>query len=117
MVAQIWERELMVYKANTKLIIARIPTPDTPRFFEAAPVYVEDVAEVPRLFVADGRIGEPVAADPGPEPKPPEGLTEPVGLAIPVAVTYPLLAAMAVELNLNLNRDLHCYLKESIPNG
>lgn len=111
----------MAYRANTRLIIASIPTPDAPRFFEAAPVYEDGVADVPRSFVADGRIGEPVAADPGPEPepepKPPEGPAEPVGLAFPVAITYPLLAAIGVELILNVNTDLQCRLIKSIPNG
>lgn len=77
----------MVYRANNRLIIASIPTLDAPRFFEAAPVYGDGVADVPRSFVADGRIGEPVAADPGPEPEPPEEPAKPVGLAFPVAIT------------------------------
>lgn len=93
----------MVYKANTKLMIASIAAPDAPRFFEAAPVYEEGVAEVPRSLVADGRIGEPVGADPGPEPEPPEpeppeGPTKPLGLGLPVPITYPVLPTTAVEL-------------------
>ena len=115
------KRELVVYRANTRLIIASIPTPDAPRCFEAAPVYVDGVAAVPRSFVADGRIGEPVAADPGPEPKPepkpPEEPAKPVGLAFPVAITYPLLAAIGVELHSNLSTDPQCHSMKSIPNG
>lgn len=109
----------MVYRANTRLMIASIPTPDAPKFFEAAPVYEDGVADVPRSFVADGRIGEPVAADPGPEPEPepPEGLPKLVGLAFPVAITYPLLAAIGVELHSNLNTDLQSHSMKFIPDG
>ena len=107
----------MIYKTNTRLMIASIPAPDTARFFEAAPVYEEGVAEVPRSLVADGRIGEPVAADPGPGPKLPEEPTKPVGLAFPVAITYPLLATTAVELKANVNEDLRYYSKKFIPNS
>lgn len=98
-------------------MIANMPTPDAPRFFEAAPVNEDGVAEGPRSFVAVGRIGEPVAADPGPEPEPPDGLPKPVGLAFPVAITYPLLAITAVELNSGLSKDLQCYQMVFIPDG
>lgn len=106
MISYTWKRELMVYKASTRLIIASIPAPNAPIFFEAVPVYGEVVAEDPRLFVPDGRIGEPVAADPGPEPKPPDGPAKPLELAIPVALTYPPVATTAAELSLGINKDL-----------
>ena len=89
------------------LAIASIPALKAPKFFEAVPVYSEGVAEDPRAFVAEGRIGEPVAADPGPEPKPLDEPTRPVVPAFPVALTYPVGATTLVELNISLNEALH----------
>jgi hypothetical protein len=68
-------------------------------FFEASPVYEEGVAEDPRAFVPDGRIGEPLADDPGPEPKVPAGPARPLEVALPVGLTSPLVPMTRVELN------------------
>lgn len=95
--------ELVIYKAKPRAAATNIPAPRAPTFFEAAPVYGEGVADVPRAFDPDGRIGEPVADDPGPEPKGPAGPSEPPEVALPVGLTSPLVPMTLVELNCSVN--------------
>ena len=71
-------------------------------------MYGEEVVEDPGAPVPAGRIGEPVAADPGPEFKPPDGLAKPMEPVLPVALTYPLATATLVELKSSINNDFHC---------
>ena len=62
-----------------------------PMFFVAAPVNLGGVVEPPGPLVADGTMGEPVAAGLVAEPAP-----EPVGTALPAA--NPVEPATPVEL-------------------
>lgn len=102
MLSHITKRTPMIYRASTRPAMANIPAPKAPRFFAAAPVYGEGVAEDPTGFVPDGRIGEPVAYDPGPEPKDSDGAAKPIELALPVALTNPLMPTTAVELTVDV---------------
>lgn len=68
-----------------------------PMFFVAAPVNLGGVVDPPGPLVADGRIGEPVAAELVAEPAPEPDEEIPVGAAVPVA--KPVESATRVELN------------------
>jgi hypothetical protein len=65
-------------------------------FFVAAPVNLGGVVNPPGPLVADGRIGEPVAAGLVAEPAPEPDGEVPVGAAVPVA--KPVEPAAPVEL-------------------
>jgi hypothetical protein len=67
-----------------------------PMFFVAAPVNLGGVVDPPGPLVADGRIGEPVAAGLVAEPAPEPDGEVPVGAAVPVA--KPVEPATPVEL-------------------
>lgn len=75
--------------------------PKEPRGLEAAPVNrgdEEDPGE-PGVLVPDGRIGDPLAKEPGPDPKVPVGSARP---ALPVALANPEEPITTEELDIFL---------------
>ena len=77
--------------------MARMTAAKEPMFFVAAPVNLGGFVGPPGPLVADGIIGEPVAAGLLAEPAPEPGGEDPVGAAVPVA--KPVEPATTVELS------------------
>ncbi len=90
------KERLGIYKATARPAIETRTAAKEPMFFVAAPVNLGGVVDPPGPLVADGRMGEPVAAGLVAEPAPEPDGELPVGAATPVA--NPVDPAMPVEL-------------------